>query len=48
MSRLGAQPGERITRTKKVSFTFDGKGAKAGGIASLISSIVIQSIPIAA
>ena len=25
MSRLNAQPGERIVRGKKVSFTFDGK-----------------------
>ena len=25
MSRIGPQPGERIARAKKISFTFDGK-----------------------
>ncbi|HWE12264.1 MAG TPA: 2Fe-2S iron-sulfur cluster-binding protein [Solirubrobacteraceae bacterium] len=29
MSRLGDQPGERIARTKRISFTFDGKKVEA-------------------
>ncbi|HWE08833.1 MAG TPA: 2Fe-2S iron-sulfur cluster-binding protein [Solirubrobacteraceae bacterium] len=29
MSRLGTQPGERITRTRKISFTFDGRKVEA-------------------
>ncbi|MGH2892949.1 MAG: (2Fe-2S)-binding protein, partial [Solirubrobacteraceae bacterium] len=29
MSRLGPQPGERIDRTKQISFTFDGKKVQA-------------------
>ena len=29
MSRLNSQPGERIDRTKKISFTFDGKKVEA-------------------
>ena len=29
MSRLAAQPGERITRNKTISFTFDGKRVEA-------------------
>ena len=29
MSRLSQQPGERISRTKQISFTFDGKKVQA-------------------
>src|ERR1700743_1377775 len=29
MSRLGPQPGERIDRSKRISFTFDGKRIEA-------------------